>query len=343
MPSSSRSTVVTETPIHPDASCAGGRRRSGFSSSKHHEPSRSGSTRRSESSSSKHHEPSRSSSTRDGRSDKKFDGHRGTITRLGTSKMLPAISETPEKITSVPRFTDEGVDRTKTRSSRHHADDRTETRSSRHHGDDRTVTRSRRPHGDQRTKASGRLTHSDDRTMTRSSRSHADDNLKSWGTDSQVTIRPSDTVSQASSCYTYTGALLPYETSRYEHSRSLASQNTYESRPSTTVREKTITRTSSHRGDSSSQRSSSTRERELEKKIERLEDEKARALERKVEDLERKLENMHVENAIERRAMRNAYYQKESKKINDYALSFDGEAYYLQLLNRVNPSRYVYL
>ena len=149
MPSSSRSTVVNETPIHPDASCFGGRRRSGSSSSKHHEPSRSGSTRRSDSSSSKHHEPSRSSSTRDGRSDEKFDGHRGTITRLHTSRMLPAISETPEKITSVPRFTDEGVDRTKTRSSRHHADDRTETRSSRHHADDRTKTRSSRNHADE--------------------------------------------------------------------------------------------------------------------------------------------------------------------------------------------------
>ena len=168
-----------------------------------------------------------------------------------------------------------------------------------------------------------------------------------------MTIRPSDSVSQASyyhSKQSTPGTLIPYD-----HSWSLASQNTYESRPTTTItrtsstrgdssaRTHEVSRASSTRGGSSSRRSSSTRERELERKIERLEADKAKALEQKVKDLERKLENMHVDNVIERKAMRNAYYQQESRRINDYALSFDGEAYYVQLLNRVNPSRYVYL
>ena len=320
-------------PIHPDASCVG-IRRSGSSSSKHHEPSRSSSTRRSESSSSKHHEPSRSSSTRDGRSDKKFEGHHGTITRLHRPGKLAAIEEKPERITSVSRFSHESHDHTQTRSSRHHDDDRTETRSSRHHTDDRTKTLSRRQNADANTRSwSARDDECDSHRTIRPSDSVSQ---ASYSPSSTVSLYPSDSVSNASYCNSNSGQLVPRD-----RSRSSASQSTYDSWATPTVRESTMTRTSSTRGSSSSRRGSSTRE--LEKRVQRLESSNAKALERKVEDLERQLKNMHVDNAIERRAMRNAYYQQEARKINEYALTYDGEAYYLQLLNRVNPSRYVYL
>ena len=326
MPSTSR---LSGSPVHRE-----------ISSSKHHEPSRSGSTRRSDSSSSKHHEPSRSSSTRDGRSNNKFDGHRGTVTRLHGPSKLSAISETPENITSIPRFRHEGDDRTLTRSSRHHADDHTVTRFSRHRADDRTETHNH----------------------------HTDDRRRSWTTrnenyDSQQTIRPSDSVTRASDCNSYMGTLVRCQnmvhsfdpTTRDSSStRTLELTRTPSTRDSSSTRTLELTRASSTRGGystrprestrpSSTRGSSSTssRERELEKRIERLESSKAKALERKVEDLERKLENMHVDNAIQRRAMRNAYYREESKRISDYALSLNGEAYYLHLLKRVDLSRYL--
>ena len=124
------------------------------------------------------------------RPDNKFDGHRGTVTRLhAPNNQLAIIAERPEDTTSIPVFKkdQDKDDRTQTRSSRHHGDDRTETRSSRANApnqlaiikekDDRSETRSSRRHGDDRSETRSSRHHADDRTETRSSRANADNQL----------------------------------------------------------------------------------------------------------------------------------------------------------------------
>ena len=225
----------------------------------------------------KHHEPSRSGN--DGRSDSPFAEHRGTVTRLHTASKLSAV---PENITSVPYFNQGEDNRTQTRSSRHHDDDRTQTRSSRHH-DDRTQTRSSRNHQQD-----------SQRTIRASDHTHHH--------ESQRTVRASDSVT----CSNH-GELVLRDPPHGQASRQLAlrepsqvPRQSYDSRASTAIKDRTVARTSSTRAG----KSSSTRE--LEHRVAQLESEKASrasdkaaALEQKVRDLEGRLEDMHLNNAMQ--------------------------------------------